>query len=138
MTCAASTWPPLVSTARVVELHAAAIAHAGGTPELRDAGLLESAVAGALTASLYRTSADSPEPLGLAAYLLLRLARNHPFVDGNKRVAWLAMGEQLGLVGLGIDATTDDAERLVLEVVAGDLDADGVIAWLAQRLVARS
>lgn len=138
MTCSASTWPPLVNTARAFELHAAAIAHAGGTTELRDAGLLESAVSGALTASLYRTGADSPEPLGLAAYLLVYLARNHPFVDGNKRVAWLAMEDQLLIIGLGINTTTDDAERLVLDVVTGKLDADGVIAWLAQRLVARA
>lgn len=138
MTGAAPAWPPLVSSARVVELHAAAVAHAGGTTELRDVGLLESAVSGAHTASLYRTGADSPEPLGLAAYLLVYIARNHAFVDGNKRVAWLAMEDQLFLVGLGIDATTDDAERLVLDVVTGQLDADGVIAWLAQRLVARA
>jgi death-on-curing protein len=136
MTGAPGEWPPRVNVTRVHELHAAALTHAGGAPGVRELGLLESAVEGALTAALYATDSGEPEPLQIAAHLLCYLARNHPFVDGNKRVAWLACEEQLRLIRLRVAATTDDAELLVLDVVARRLDACDVVEWLAARLTA--
>lgn len=60
--------------------------------------------------------------------------KNHPFVDGNKRVAWLAMEGQLRLHGLRVRASTAAAEELVLSVVAGKLDAIELRLWIAERL----
>jgi death-on-curing protein len=136
MNDAPGAWPPRVTVARVHELHAAALAHAGGTPGVRDPGLLESAVDGALTAVLYAREAGELDPLLLAAHLLCYLARNHPFIDGNKRVAWLACEDQLRLVSLRLAATTDDAESLVLAVVAHRVEVHDVVAWLGARLCA--
>ncbi len=127
-------WPPRISATRVQELHSAALAHAGGRPGVLNAGLLESAVGGALTAALYANESGEPDPLYIAAHLLCYLARNHAFNDGNKRVAWLACEDQLRMCRLRVIASTDDAERLVLDVVRGDVKSEDVIAWLAERL----
>ena len=119
-------WPPRITLGRVHELHAAALTHAGGSPGVRDEGLALGAVEGALTAALY--AGDDPvDPLLVAAYLLCYLARNHAFIDGNKRVAWLAFEDQLRLVGLRVEASVDEAETLVLAVVAKELQAEDVV-----------
>ena len=131
--------PPLVVTLeRVLELHADAVLHKGGSPGVLNHHLLESAIGGALTSALYRAPLEAPDdadPVHVAAYLLIRLARNHAFNDGNKRVAWLAMEDQLRLTALTVDATTDEAERLVYDIIARTLDDDQVIRWIFQRLV---
>jgi death-on-curing protein len=72
----------------------------------------------------------------LAAYLLCYLARNHAFLDGNKRVAWLAFEDQLRSIGARVLASAEEAETLVLDVVAKKLEADDVVEWIAARLVA--
>jgi death on curing protein len=127
-------WPPRPTNTRVLELHAAALKHSGGMPGLREPGLLDGAVAGAITATLYTSPNDTMDPLWMAAHLLCYIARDHPFVDGNKRVAWLSCEEQLRLVRLRVTAAVDDAERLVLDVVARRLEARDIVAWLAARL----
>lgn len=139
MSDAAPPYPPQITVARVHELHAAALAHAGGTPGVRDQGLVKAAVGGALTAAHYheRENDDDPvDPMVIAAYLLCYLARDHAFIDGNKRVAWLACEDQLRLVRVRIVASDDEAERLVLAVVAKELEANDVIEWIAARLMA--
>lgn len=129
---------PAVDVARVLDLHAAALAHAGGKDGVRDPGLIESAVHGAINAALYTAETCEPDPLHVAAHLLCYLARNHAFIDGNKRVAWLTCEEQLRLVGLRIEATTDDAERLVLDIVERRAEPQQVILWLSEHLSAWS
>jgi death-on-curing protein len=130
------SWPPLVTLARVHALHEASLAAKGGSPGTRDPGLVESAVGNALNAACYEAGEGDPDPLVLASYLLCSLAQNHPFVDGNKRTAWLAMDDQLRRVGVSVSATTDEAEALVLEVVARRRGPQDVAAWLTARVVA--
>lgn len=134
-------WPPQLSVARSHDLHTAALTHAGGSPGVRDEGLVEAAVEGALTAAHYHErererDEDPVDPMVLAAYLLCYLARNHAFIDGNKRVAWLAFEDQLRVIRLRVVASADEAEALVLDVVAKKLEADNVVEWIATRLVA--
>ena len=126
-------WPAPITVERVHELHAAALAHAGGSPGVRDGGLVEAAVAGARTASLYEDE-GTVDPLVLAAYLLCYLARNHAFLDGNKRVAWLALEDQLRSLRVRVTASTEEAAGLVLAVVAREVEADEVVEWIAARL----
>ncbi len=136
MSDARPVWPPRITVERVHELHAAALAHAGGLSGVRDTGLVEAAVGGALTAAQYHDKDEDPvDPMVLAAYLLCYLSRYHAFIDGNKRVAWLAFEDQLRLLRLCVVASTDDAESLVFDVVAKKLDVDDVIEWTAARLV---
>ncbi len=138
MSDALPVWPSLITVERVLELHAEALAHAGGLPGVRDEGLVKAAVEGALTAAHYHETEngeDPVDPMVLAAYLLCYLSRNHAFIDGNKRVAWLALEDQLRLLRLRVAASTDDAESLVIDVVTKKLEADDVIEWIAARLV---
>jgi death on curing protein len=97
---------------------------------VRDAGLLESALARP-QATVF--GADAYPTLHLkAAALLHSLARNHPLVDGNKRLAWAATAVFLGINGHRVFADQDEVVDLVLAVAAGSLDdLDKIAAELA-------
>ena len=98
----------------------------GGPVEVRDVGLLESAVhrprASVLGQDAY------PDLLTKAAALLHSLAGNHPLVDGNKRLAWLATYVFLAKNGIVLDADDDAAYEFVVAVADGSLDDVGEIA----------
>jgi death-on-curing protein len=100
---------------------------------LRDAGLLASAAARPRTTvfgdDAYPTFADK------AAALLHSIARNHPLVDGNKRLAWSAMRAFCLLNGRDIAYDVDDAERFVLGVAAGEIDVAPAAEWITAHLV---
>ncbi|MEU8761234.1 type II toxin-antitoxin system death-on-curing family toxin [Streptomyces sp. NPDC048659] len=108
----------------------AAVAFGGGAPELRAPGLLESAVhrprARMFGESAYR------EVYEQAAALLHGIAANHPFVDGNKRAAWLSAAVFLGVNGIDLDdVDLDRAYALVIDVAGG---MEGDISVIAERL----
>lgn len=105
----------------------------GHEPELRDAGLLESA-AGRPFASAFGADAYPTLPLKAAA-LLHSLARNHPLVDGNKRLALAATIVFLGINGEQLALTEDEAYDLTVAVATGELDD---VALIAARLRLRS
>ena len=92
----------------------------GGPIQVRDLGLLDAAVhrprASVLGQDAY------PDVLTKAAALLHSLARNHPLVDGNKRLAWLATYVFCAKNGLELDPADDDAYDLVVGVAAGDIE----------------
>ena len=100
--------------------------------QIRDLGLLASAAARpALTAfgeDAYVTLAEK------AAALMHSLARNHPLVDGNKRLAWSATRAFVLLNGHDIRYTVDDAEAFVVAVAAGALDVPQMSVWLTAHL----
>ena len=102
---------------------------AGGPVEIRDAGLLDAAVHRP-RASVVGHDAY-PDLLTKAAALLHSLARNHPLVDGNKRLAWLATYVFLAKDDVVLDPTDDDAYELVVAVAAGDPDD---VTQIARRL----
>ncbi|HEX3705819.1 MAG TPA: type II toxin-antitoxin system death-on-curing family toxin [Mycobacteriales bacterium] len=99
---------------------------------VRDAGLLASAAARPMTTvfgeDAYPTFADK------AAALMHSLARNHPLIDGNKRLAWSATRAFCLLNGRDLDYTVDDAEQTVLAVAAGHLDVPDLAAWISERI----
>jgi death-on-curing protein len=102
-----------------------------GTPALRDLGLLDSAV--------HRPRSEMfgqeayPDLETKAAALLHSLAVNHPFVDGNKRVAWTATVVFLAYNGVEVDTDDDSAYDLVIAVAAGKLGEVGEIADMLRR-----
>jgi death-on-curing protein len=107
----------------------------GGDPEVRDYGLLESALARP-RASVFGQDAY-PELHLKAAALLHSLARNHALVDGNKRLAWTACRTFLAINGQWISAPEDDRFEFIIQVAAGtlaDLDkmADRLRTWSYQ------
>ncbi|MFJ4906670.1 type II toxin-antitoxin system death-on-curing family toxin [Streptomyces sp. NPDC093249] len=93
---------------------------------VRDAGLLDSAVHRP-AAAMFGEEAY-PELLDKAAALLQSLAVNHPFLDGNKRTAWLSCVTFLALHGVQLRPDIDTAERLVIAVATGETDEVGTIA----------
>lgn len=107
-------------------IHEEQISEHGGGEGLRDRGLRESALARPLNLAAYQ-SADLP---ALAAALGCGIARNHPFIDGNKRTAFVAVETFLGLNGL--DLTADDANCVLtmLSVATGEMSEGDFAIWL--------
>ncbi|PWJ55521.1 death on curing protein [Quadrisphaera granulorum] len=89
--------------------------------QVRDLGLLASAAARPQTTVFGRDA--YPDLADKVAALLHSLARNHPLVDGNKRLAWSAARVMCLLNGADLAMPVDDAERMVLAVAAGEMDA---------------
>ena len=127
----------LISQARVHELHSRALELWSGLPGTRDTDCVERSIGAGLTAGLYRAEEDSePDVLTVAVHVSFYLARNHCFSDGNKRVAWMALVDQLAVVGLDVDVSQDDVVAQVAAVARGALSPDDLQEWVAARLVA--
>jgi len=125
-----SSEPRWISKEALLALHERSLALHGGAPGVRDEGLLESALARPANRHHYEGVEDV---CALAATYLVALASNHPFTDGNKRVAFLAAGLFLRLNGRRLVAAQADAARAVLAVAAGRRDIEEVAAWIRDR-----
>lgn len=111
-------------------LHGESLAEHGGSIGMRDEGLLDSALARAANLAAYA----EPDVAALAATYGFGIARNHPFVDGNKRAAFLSVGLFLALNGHRLVTTQADATVTMLALAAGELDEAGFAAWLRPHL----
>jgi death-on-curing protein len=111
-------------------LHDESLAEHGGAPGLRDEGLLESALARPVNLALYAT----PDVADLAAAYGVGLDKNHAFVDGNKRAAFLTVGLLLALNGYRLVATQADATLIMLSVASGDLLEADFANWIRKSL----
>jgi death-on-curing protein len=122
-----------LSLSEVLILYRRVMAQSGGLVGIRDLEVLQSALVqpwqtfGGL--ELYPTLVEKAAALGFF------IIRNHPFVDGNKRLGHAAMETFLILNGLEIDAPLVEQERLVLQVAAGRLDRRAFTAWLEAHVV---
>jgi len=114
-------------------LHEESLAEHGGAPGLRDEGLLDSALSRPLNLALY----DDPDVADLAAAYGMGLAKNHAFVDGNKRTAFLALGMFLALNGHRMRATQGDATLTMLAVAAGEISEKGLSQWIRDHMEPR-
>lgn len=112
-------------------LHEESLATFGGASGLRDEGLLDSALARPVNRFLYEATNVLAE---LAAAYCVGIARNHAFVDGNKRAAFLSIGLFLGLKGRRLRADPVDAVETMLAMAAGRLDEPGLARWIAAHL----
>jgi death-on-curing protein len=120
---------PVWLTAQVVEIiHLEQLAEHGGRRGIRDANALESAVARCQQRRTYDADATLPE---LAAALCHGLVRDHPFVDGNKRVGFLAANTFLLLNGVELDVEEDEVVATIEGVAAGSLSEAELAAWIA-------
>jgi len=79
-----------------------------------------------------------PDVAALAASYGMAAARNHPFIDGNKRAALLGIGLFLHLNGWRLTASQADTTRTMLALAAGDLPEDALVDWLRQHAAPRS
>jgi death-on-curing protein len=110
--------------------HAEQLAEHGGGEGMRDRGALESAMARPLNLIAY----GDPDAASLAAAYAYGIARNHPFIDGNKRIAAVVSETFLRLNGFVLGAT--DAELVVafLALAAGEIDEEEMADWFRERL----
>ena len=114
----------------VKALHDRQLSEHGGPSGLRDAGALESALARPQNLAAY----EEPDVAALAAAYAFGLARNHPFVDGNKRTAWVAARLFLDLNGRQLLFDKVEATQTMLGLAAGELGEDEFAAWLRERI----
>ncbi len=117
----------------VIEIHEDQIANYGGSAGIRDMGLLDSAVA-APKASFGGQQLHDDLAAMAGAYLYY-LAKNHPFVDGNKRVATAAALVFLRANGQTVACPDQELVNAVLAVAAGEWDKDAITQFLRDRLV---
>lgn len=117
---------------RVLELHLQGIQQAGGTFGPPRPGCVEGSIGAAESAAFY-TSED--DPLHLAVYMLVYIARNHCFPDGNKRVAWLVFIDVLMTdVQASLPISDEEAVAFVEDVAQGIVRAEDAIPWVVARM----
>lgn len=113
----------------IYAVHDEQLAEHGGPVGVRDAGLLESALAKPQNAAAYGTN-GKPDAFDLAAAYGHGIARNHPFVDGNKRTAFVAAELFLELNGYALTASDADCVLTTLALAAGDIDEATFANWI--------
>lgn len=110
----------------VLAAHEEQLAEHGGSPGIRDAGLLDSALARPLNRAAY----GKPDAAELAAAYAYGLATNHPFVDGNKRIAYVALELFLAINGVRFHAGDAESVMSMLAVAAGTMKEDALASWI--------
>lgn len=125
--------PEFLAVDDIVRMHAHLVAAYGGSSELRDAGLLQSAVeaprASFAGAFLYRDLSE------MAAAYAFHLIGNHAFVDGNKRVGVMAALVFLTLNGQFVTATSDEIYELGIRTAKGEMDKVAIAEFFRSRCV---
>ena len=111
----------------VLAIHEEQLAQHGGGVGLRDEGLLESALARPVNTAAYNPTADVAL---LAAAYAFGIAKNHPFIDGNKRTAYVAMELFLMDNGYVLTASDEDALLTMLRLAAGETSEEEYAGWL--------
>ena len=117
---------------QILLLHSVLIAESGGSDGVRDEGLLDSAVNTPFQTfsgqDLYPTVLEKAVRLGFG------LTRNHPFIDGNKRIGTHAMLVFLNLNSITLSYEDDELISTILSVASGEMDADGLLKWIQQHI----
>lgn len=107
----------------------------GGSAGVRDGGRIESALARPKNRLTYGEDVDLAD---LAAAYAVGLAKNHGYVDGNKRVAFMAVYVFLGLNGLRLDAPEPEVVRVMMDVAAGTLGEAELAVWVREHVQKRA
>ena len=119
--------PKWLGELSVMLLHVESLARYGGAGGLRDAGLLQSALVRARNLYVHE---GVKEVERLAAAYGFGIARNHPFVDGNKRTAFLAIGLFLLKNGYMLNANDAEAIDAMFALASGDLTEEELVEWI--------
>ncbi|NQV20742.1 MAG: type II toxin-antitoxin system death-on-curing family toxin [Rhodospirillales bacterium] len=120
--------PKWVTRMMVEAIHSESITLFGGATGVRDTGLLESALDRPKNLFAYE---EAPTIFQLAAMYCVGLIRNHPFVDGNKRVGLLTANAFLSLNGYDFRPREADAATLIIALASGTLDEAALAAWFS-------
>lgn len=122
--------PKWISIEFALSIHDRQIAEHGGSDGVRDRGMLDSALA--RPRQLHAYGGDQIDLPSLAAAYGYGISRNHAFIDGNKRTAYVVMRTFLVLNGWDLVAPMADRYTAMLRLAAGDLTEDELAAWLRQ------
>ena len=122
-----------VTLAEVLELYRRVLEATGGSPGIRDLHGLESALA--QPRMTFEGDDLYPSVVEKAAALGFSLIKNHPFVDGNKRLGHAAMELFLLMNSFEIRAPTDEQERLILRVASGEAGREELVGWLERYVI---
>jgi death-on-curing protein len=122
--------PRWLDAAIALAIHDRQLAEHGGGSGVRDPGLLESALARPLNGWAH----GEDDPASLAAAYAFGVARNHPFVDGNKRTAWVLARTFLALNGHALALEPADAIATMLALAAGEYSEDEMADWFRSHL----
>ena len=117
----------------LIILHDESLVLHGGASGIRDEGLLDSALNRAKNLALY----GQPDYADLATAYVFGLSSNHAFVDGNKRVAFLALGLFLGLNGYKLTASQVDATLTMMSVAKGEIQESEFGQWIRAHTIQR-
>lgn len=119
-----------LTTEQVLKMHSQLIRETGGTDGLRDQGILESA----LNSPFQSFAGDDiyPSLQHKAARLCFGIVKNHPFLDGNKRIGAHAMLVFLAVNGIDLDYTQKELTDTILALAAGDIGSDDLFQWVTQ------
>jgi death on curing protein len=120
------TEPVWLTRQIIIAIHDEQLAIHGGASGLRDAGMLESA----LDRPKNKWSYENVEIAELAAAYAFGIARNHPFVDGNKRTSLLALYTFLGVNGVDFDVPEAEAATMILSLAAGEVSEESLTRWI--------
>jgi len=116
----------------IIAIHHRQIAEHGGPEGLRDEGLLSSALA--RPQNLFAYGDPSPDLAALAAAYAFGIARDHPFLDGNKRTALIAARTFLLLNGVNLKASQDEKVLIFLQLAEGLLTEEKLADWIRNRI----
>ena len=122
--------PVWLDAAIALAIHDRQLAEHGGGTGVRDHGALDSALARPLNRWHY----GEDDLAALAAAYAYGVARNHPFVDGNKRTAWVLARLFLALNQAALSFAAEDAIRAMLALAAGELEEEALAAWFRARI----
>lgn len=120
--------PIWISRELVLAIHSRQLAEHGGADGVRDEGMLDSALGRPRNRFAYED--PTPDIPALAASYAFGIARNHAFVDGNKRTAAVVCETFLALNGLSLDATDVEMYPIFLSLAEGSLEEPELVAWL--------
>ena len=126
--------PRWIDKRALLLLHEESLTAFGGARGMRDEGLLDSALDRARNQYLYEKGVDLA---ALAAAYGFGIAKNHPFVDGNKRAAFLGLGLFLAINGKRLRAEQVDSIRTILALAAGDIDEKQLAEWIRANMSGR-
>ena len=125
-----ATDPAWITYDQAVAIHSRQLRRFGGAPGLRDEGMLQSALARPVNKWRYEQAGLTE----LAAAYAFGLAKNHAFVDGNKRIAFMSMMVFLRKNGIRFAPDQAQATKIILALAAGEVSEQSLARWIADNL----
>ena len=125
----------MISISEVIIIHDILIDKFGGHPGLRDKGLLDSAIFRPF--QMFDNKELYPGAIKKSAVLIESIIKNHPFIDGNKRIGYVIMRLFLLENGYDIVATQEEKYDFVIRIAAGESNMDDIIKWIQKHISIR-